>query len=350
MSKHTLSGGEENVRGDKAADLGVVVPRLQIVPLRLCIVNVASVAEWVQHSQRARQRSRAVQLLAPGVVSVFGDSIPVIVNELDYIPLPVADVVVIRPVEVDGGDFSSLVVEEQQDVVSCGQSHQHRTVVMVIRRSGACGLLCPQPVLVVSVGVRSRLVGQDRVVVAGKVQSPPGESSERIVCICHYLTICKGDRQGAIVSVVGIDRVPALPGDRTDQFCQVVVHVVFVTVGGDGTSVRDIASRTRERLLRHGHASSRMVISVFKVPGNRSDKVPLLTSSVERPVFLQNRKIIHKIYIMNEDDIKYRLLIKNPIKIPFARWTDRKEKKERGLLRATKKRALFQALFERFYF
>ncbi len=153
-----------------------------------------------------------------------------------------------------------MVVEEQQDVVSCGQSHQHRTVVMVIRRSGACGLLCPQPVLVVSVGVRSRLVGQDRVIVAGKVQSPPGESSERIVCICHYLTICKGDRQEAIVSVVGIDRVPALPGDRTDQFCQVVVHVVFVTVGGDGTSVRDAASRTRERLLRHGHASSCMVV------------------------------------------------------------------------------------------
>ena len=50
VSKYTLSGGEENVRGDKAAALGVVVPGLQIVPLRLLVVNVASVAERVQNA------------------------------------------------------------------------------------------------------------------------------------------------------------------------------------------------------------------------------------------------------------------------------------------------------------
>jgi hypothetical protein len=40
---------------------------------------------------------------------------------------------------------------------------------------------------------------------------------------------------------------------------------------------------------------------------------------------------------MNEDDIKYRLLIKNLIKIPFACWTDRKEEKRARITPRNKK-------------
>ena len=108
MSQYSLPGGEHHVSGKESAGLRVIVPGLQIVPLRLFVVNVASVAEWVQYSQCARQRSRAAQLLSPGIVSVFGDGVPVIVNELYNISLSVADVVVIRSVEVNSGDFSSF--------------------------------------------------------------------------------------------------------------------------------------------------------------------------------------------------------------------------------------------------
>ena len=156
VAEYSLSGREHDVSGEESAGLRVIVPGLQIVPLCLFVVNIASVAERVQYSQRARQRSRAVQLLSPGVVSVFHDGVFAVVNELYYVSLSVPEIVVIRSVEADSLYFSSLVVEEQQDIVSCGQSHQYRTVVIVIRRSDACGLLRPQSVLVVSVGVRSR--------------------------------------------------------------------------------------------------------------------------------------------------------------------------------------------------
>ena len=108
MSQYSLPGGEHHVSGKESAGLRVVVPGLQIVPLRLFIVNVASVAKRVQNAQRARQRSRARELFAPGIVSICNGCVPVIVNELYNISLSVADVVVIRSVEVNSGDFSSF--------------------------------------------------------------------------------------------------------------------------------------------------------------------------------------------------------------------------------------------------
>ncbi len=101
VAQYSLSGREHDVSREESAGLRVIVPGLQIVPLRLFVVNVASVAERVQNAQRARQRSRAAQLLSPGVVCVLDNRVFAVVNELDYIPLSVADVVVIRPVEAN---------------------------------------------------------------------------------------------------------------------------------------------------------------------------------------------------------------------------------------------------------
>ena len=108
MPKHTLSGGEHHVSREESSGCWVIVPALQVVPLRLFVVNVASVAERVQNSQRARQRSRAAQLLAPGVVCVLDDRVFAVVNELYNVSLPVPEIVVICPVEVNSGDFSSF--------------------------------------------------------------------------------------------------------------------------------------------------------------------------------------------------------------------------------------------------
>ena len=93
MPKHALSGGEHDVSGEEPSGLGVIVSGLEIVPLRLFVVNVAPVPERVQNSQRARQRSRAAQLLSPGVVSVFHDRVSAVVNELYYVSLSVPEIV-----------------------------------------------------------------------------------------------------------------------------------------------------------------------------------------------------------------------------------------------------------------
>ena len=136
VAEYTLPGGQHDISGEESSGCRVIVPALQIVPLRLFIVNVASVTERVQHAKRRGEGSRAAQLLAPGVVCVLDNRVFAVVNELDYIPLSVAEIVVIRSVEVNSGNFSSLVVEEQQDVVSCGQSHQHRTRCRLFVKGG----------------------------------------------------------------------------------------------------------------------------------------------------------------------------------------------------------------------
>ncbi len=51
MPQHALASGQEDVRGDKAASFGIVVPGLKIVEPGLLVVDIAPVAEGVQCAQ-----------------------------------------------------------------------------------------------------------------------------------------------------------------------------------------------------------------------------------------------------------------------------------------------------------
>ena len=51
MPDHALPGGEKDVRGDETAGLGVVVAGLQVVEARLLVVDIAPIAEGIQHAQ-----------------------------------------------------------------------------------------------------------------------------------------------------------------------------------------------------------------------------------------------------------------------------------------------------------
>ena len=112
MSQHSLTGGEHHIRREESAYVRIVVPALQIIPARFLIVNIPSIPERVEIAQRTRQRAGARDLPAPAVIGVFYYGIVFTVNQTDNIVLPVADIVVICAVEVDGNDISGCVVAE----------------------------------------------------------------------------------------------------------------------------------------------------------------------------------------------------------------------------------------------
>ena len=107
-----MTGGEHHIRREESAYVRIVVPALQIIPARFLIVNIPTVPERVEIAQRIRQRTSAGNLLAPAVIGVFYYGIVITVNQTDNIVLPVADIVVIYTVEVDGNDISGCVVAE----------------------------------------------------------------------------------------------------------------------------------------------------------------------------------------------------------------------------------------------
>ncbi len=107
-----MTGGEHHIRREESAYVRIVVPALQIIPARFLIVNIPSIPERVEIAQRTRQRAGARDLPAPAVIGVFYYGIVFTVNQTDNIVLPVADIVVICAVEVDGNDISGCVVAE----------------------------------------------------------------------------------------------------------------------------------------------------------------------------------------------------------------------------------------------
>ena len=152
MSQYPLTGRQEHIGGDEPAGLGIVVAGLEVVPLSLLVVHVAPVAEGIQYAQCG---ACAAELLAPAVICIFYYGIPAAVNDLDNVPLAVAQVVVICPVVIDRLDQAAGVIGEQQVCCPCCQSHQHRVVVEVVGRRSAYGLRGPKAVHVVGVAGRA---------------------------------------------------------------------------------------------------------------------------------------------------------------------------------------------------
>ena len=177
MSNYTLAGGEKHVRGDKPAGFGIVVAGLEIVPLGLLVVDVAPIAEGVQHAQCGLQGAGAAELLAPAVIAVFYYGGPAAVNDLDYVSLAVAQVVIVCPVVVHRCRVASGVVAEPQRVRALREPDQHTAVVVIIRVGAVDRLLQPQPVLVVAVGDRIRPVGDPR-----QLLPAPGHSLAPVGC------------------------------------------------------------------------------------------------------------------------------------------------------------------------
>ena len=193
MSQHPLPGGQEHVGGDEAASLGIVVAGLEVVEARLLIVGVAPVAEGIQYAQCGCQGAGAAELLAPAVIRIFYYGIPAAVNQLDYISLPGAQVVVIRPVIVHRLDQASGVIREQQRVaVAVGKAHEHRVVVEVVGGDVPHGLRGPKAVHVVDVAGELAVVDADLLqlfAIPFQGLAPVGRGVAHVIVVDDRLTV-----------------------------------------------------------------------------------------------------------------------------------------------------------------
>ena len=132
VSENSLPCTQEYVGTNETAHFWIVVTALQVVPAGLGIVYIPTVSERVLRTQSARQRAGARELLAPGVVGVFGYGSAIAVNEFDYVPLPVTDIVVIRAIEVDGNNAAACIVAKEQGIVTRDLGDQNGAVVVVV--------------------------------------------------------------------------------------------------------------------------------------------------------------------------------------------------------------------------
>ena len=78
---------------------------------------------------------------APAVVGVFYYRVVAPVNETDDVILPVADIIVIYAVVVDGNHIACRIVTEQQSVIARDLRDQRGAVVVVIGYCPVDGLL-----------------------------------------------------------------------------------------------------------------------------------------------------------------------------------------------------------------
>ena len=162
MTDNALAGGEQHVCGDEPTGIGIVIAGLQIVPLRLGIVDVATVTERLVVLQSVCQGARRGDDLPPTVIGVFYHGIAAAVNQFYDIVLGVADVVV-------GGEGTSAVcrivyrnnaaaciIAETKDLCSAAGAYlhadEHRTVVAVLGHGTVYGLTQAEPIFVVYVG------------------------------------------------------------------------------------------------------------------------------------------------------------------------------------------------------
>ena len=113
MSEYALPGRNVNVGIYKPADLWVVVSCLEIIEPCLGIVDIPTVAERILYAQCSCQGAGARDLPAPTVIGVFYYGIVITVNQTDNVVLPVADIVVICAVVIDGRYIACRIVAEQ---------------------------------------------------------------------------------------------------------------------------------------------------------------------------------------------------------------------------------------------
>lgn len=103
---------KNNIRGDEAAGVGVVVTGLEVVEGGFGVVDVTSIAEGLVAAESGGKGAGGGEKFAPAIVGVLYYRCASRVDELDNIPLSVVDVVVLRAVVGDGNDTARGIVME----------------------------------------------------------------------------------------------------------------------------------------------------------------------------------------------------------------------------------------------
>ena len=136
-AKHALPGGHVNVRRNKPANLGVIIPCRQVVQPGFGIVVVASITEGIVRAQRACQGAGGGDEFAPCIVGIFYHTRAAAVHKADNIILAVAEIEVLRAVVIDADYVAARVVGVELLYLACAAAlHLRHEQAPVVVESG----------------------------------------------------------------------------------------------------------------------------------------------------------------------------------------------------------------------
>ena len=150
MANNSLSRTDKRIRADEPLCLRIVIPALEVVQLRLGVVNVAPVAEDIQvcnvRGRRDRVAARVSDLKepAPAVINVFCRKRVAFRPQLKYITFDVFNEIIFRcrrSVEIAQSIRTSGSIIEIFDVLAAPfVAEKERSVIGVIVDRSADGL------------------------------------------------------------------------------------------------------------------------------------------------------------------------------------------------------------------
>ena len=142
---------DQAIRIDKPTPPRVIIPALQIVQPRLCVIDISAIAQGVLFAEGGGQRAGGAQRIAPCIKGVGHDARAAGIDKAGHVALCVLDVKILRAVVVHG-QRAGRVVGEVQLIAAPRQLHQLVAQIMVIVRRAVDSLRDALAVGIVAVG------------------------------------------------------------------------------------------------------------------------------------------------------------------------------------------------------
>ena len=197
-----MTSGDESIRIEESADLGVIVAALEIVEAGFGIVDIAPVAQGVVGSQGAGHGTGGAEDVAPGIISVGYDSCSGDVQDRRYITLEVGGVVVSGAVVDHGQRCAAGIVGKGQGVAAHGHLTQLAAIVDIAVRGAAVGPFGPHAVGIVGEGPSGASTGHSGQLPAMLPGIGPGAVAEDVANgITGYSATVIGGKQIAPVGI-----------------------------------------------------------------------------------------------------------------------------------------------------
>ena len=152
VSNNSLSGGSKSIPIDKPSRLRVVVSTLEVIQVRLPIVDVAPISQRIIAAYGGREATGDMQVVTPGVVEVGGDYGAGLVYDGGDVALETGDVVVADTVEGQSHGGSVVTVVEVHVVTVYGEVGQLAAQVGVVVGGFPVGAADSDAVGIVGVG------------------------------------------------------------------------------------------------------------------------------------------------------------------------------------------------------
>ena len=140
-----------NIRIQEPANLGIIIPALEIVQSCFGIVIIPTIAEGVRFAYGIRLRAADAHQLTPAVVDIADDLGSAAVEDADDIPLTIADIVILAVAPLEPEHIPAFVVIIVGLYVTGYLSDYHATVEIVLRRYTVDRLAQTNPAVVIRI-------------------------------------------------------------------------------------------------------------------------------------------------------------------------------------------------------